>query len=169
MRHMDMTCTICLEDNMPPRALDGSGSDSECEPNVSDSNPSGMLACGHAFHSECIQKWLLNHDDCPTCKYVLRKPTVAEAGSRDTRDNAQPTDVPQGVRWGNQGFVTASTGLRHLDSGLHQLERSLVSLESEVRTMVQRMPNSVALPIPSGLHNTRVYSLNNRLDPGMQV
>jgi len=64
---MDMTCTICLDDNIPP-----SDCDSSCNISERTGNSSGMLACGHAFHTECIQTWLNNHDDCPTCKHLVR-------------------------------------------------------------------------------------------------
>jgi hypothetical protein len=59
---MDMTCAICLDDNTTPRR--GCADDDE--------NPSGMLPCGHAFHEKCIQRWLEEHDECPSCKHVVR-------------------------------------------------------------------------------------------------
>lgn len=26
------------------------------------------LICGHVFHAECIDKWICDHDTCPTCR-----------------------------------------------------------------------------------------------------
>jgi hypothetical protein len=27
-----------------------------------------MPACKHVFHSNCVERWLVNHRDCPCCK-----------------------------------------------------------------------------------------------------
>ena len=27
-----------------------------------------FYVCGHEFHDECIQKWLIDHHDCPLCR-----------------------------------------------------------------------------------------------------
>ena len=32
-----------------------------------------MIACGHMFHYECVEKWLQSEDKCPTCRYVIKK------------------------------------------------------------------------------------------------
>ena len=69
---MDMTCAICLEDNTAPRAASSGPSSGAALSSGAQENPSGMLPCGHAFHEKCIQKWLQNHDVCPSCKHVVR-------------------------------------------------------------------------------------------------
>lgn len=28
--------------------------------------------CGHKFHTKCILQWLLNNDNCPICRGMLR-------------------------------------------------------------------------------------------------
>ena len=30
--------------------------------------------CGHSFHYKCIYKWILNNDNCPLCRTVIRNP-----------------------------------------------------------------------------------------------
>ena len=152
---MDMTCAICLEDNTPPGAV--------CEAAEDQKLSSGMLACGHAFHEECIQKWLLHHDDCPTCKCRVRpsRQTLQDTTSdviTDEDDERLPRPVSRhgfghgepmvfslgrrraslftqdaGERRSAVGIGRRGDGLRRLDVGLLQLERSLQSLEYEVR------------------------------------
>jgi hypothetical protein len=46
------TCTICCEDYK-------SGDDIVWSRN---------RKCKHAFHTECIIQWLMDHDDCPMCR-----------------------------------------------------------------------------------------------------
>ena len=29
------------------------------------------LTCAHTFHAHCISSWLLDHNTCPLCNYVL--------------------------------------------------------------------------------------------------
>lgn len=44
-------CTICLEQVL---------------------NNARALACGHLFHSNCIQRWVATHHNCPICRVRVR-------------------------------------------------------------------------------------------------
>uniref|UniRef100_A0A7S0HR94 RING-type domain-containing protein n=1 Tax=Hanusia phi TaxID=3032 RepID=A0A7S0HR94_9CRYP len=113
----DMTCAVCLEE-------------SNC-------TTGGALPCHHIFHRECINKWLERHNDCPTCKQQVRP-------SEEHTEDQQPGLVivrderPQlNLR---REYLRGSNGLHQLDDGLFRLEQSLVDLEQEFRTMMERVP-----------------------------
>jgi len=113
----DMTCAVCLE---------------ECN-----STSGGALPCHHIFHRDCINKWLERHNDCPTCKQQVRQ-------SEDRADDQEPgllilrNERPQ-LNLGRE-YLRGPNGLHQLDDGLFRLEQSLVDLEQEFRTMMERVP-----------------------------
>jgi len=45
-------CMVCLED-------------------FSEGDAVRMLACMHAFHPPCVDKWLKMNNKCPICKHVV--------------------------------------------------------------------------------------------------
>jgi hypothetical protein len=40
-----------------------------------DESPGYVTACGHAFHTTCITRWLLHATTCPICRTDLVRPT----------------------------------------------------------------------------------------------
>mmetsp|Transcript_29234 Transcript_29234/g.44606 ORF Transcript_29234/g.44606 Transcript_29234/m.44606 type:complete len:163 (-) Transcript_29234:49-537(-) len=56
-------CTICMEPFQPGVQISCS-----VQPN----------ACKHLYHSACIEKWLVDHSDCPTCRSTF-------LGSKESR------------------------------------------------------------------------------------
>ena len=50
--HNDRECTICLEE-------------------YEENNELYQLQCGHYYHKECIDDWLLKHQTCPLCRLNL--------------------------------------------------------------------------------------------------
>ena len=50
--HNDRECTICLEE-------------------YEENNDLYQLQCGHYYHKECIDDWLLKHQTCPLCRLNL--------------------------------------------------------------------------------------------------
>lgn len=80
----DRVCAICLEDGLGAR-----------------------LPCGHAYHPECIKKWLMRGSDtCPLCLAVINAPsTPSSATTASPREGdecfspvsgnqAQQADIP---------------------------------------------------------------------------
>ncbi|CEL54091.1 hypothetical protein RSOLAG1IB_06801 [Rhizoctonia solani AG-1 IB] len=54
-------CAICLTDFEPPRRVGEQGE--------SAAEPLRLLACGHVFHKECLDPWLVDVSGrCPTCQ-----------------------------------------------------------------------------------------------------
>jgi hypothetical protein len=64
----DGCCPICLKDYQP--------NDEICRSR-------NNLDCRHVFHPECIEQWLLYHDECPCCRqnYLLGKTTSSSTDS----------------------------------------------------------------------------------------
>merc|ERR1712224_840989 len=54
-------CSICLE-SLSVRP-DGTSVDRAAR-----ADSIGMLPCGHAFHTECINEWLQHEARCPLCR-----------------------------------------------------------------------------------------------------
>jgi hypothetical protein len=68
---LDMSCPICL------------GEFKEGDTICWSHNPS----CTHAFHMDCIEEWLIQHDRCPCCRNDYLVPAVVESppGTNETR------------------------------------------------------------------------------------
>jgi hypothetical protein len=57
----DVECVICLE--CITRGGEGTGPQTTA------------LACGHVFHSTCIEQWLASKAECPVCRNPQQQPT----------------------------------------------------------------------------------------------
>lgn len=51
VRHLKQRCAVCMED-VPS----------------TNSAKHKRLSCGHAFHFNCIMRWFVTSDECPTCR-----------------------------------------------------------------------------------------------------
>ena len=45
--------------------------------------------CDHVFHHECIEEWLLQHDDCPCCRSVY----LELKDDTNRNDKGDPTSI----------------------------------------------------------------------------
>ncbi|CAN6284447.1 unnamed protein product [Urochloa humidicola] len=64
-------CAVCLSELMPA-AEEHPGSDDAEPPAVR-----ALPACGHAFHADCIGRWLPLRPECPLC----RRPATIAGGT----------------------------------------------------------------------------------------
>ncbi|KEP48316.1 zinc-RING finger protein [Rhizoctonia solani 123E] len=72
-------CAICLTDFEPPRKVGQEGE--------SAAEPLRLLACGHVFHKECIDPWLVDVSGrCPTCQRPIEEGDLdPEEGSKKNK------------------------------------------------------------------------------------
>ncbi|CAJ1948261.1 unnamed protein product [Cylindrotheca closterium] len=70
-------CTICFNEYKP--------GDEICWSN----HPQ----CNHMFHKDCIEEWLLRHDECPCCRlnYMLPKEVGSEMNSSEMEEMGNPS------------------------------------------------------------------------------
>ncbi|XP_052208093.1 RING-H2 finger protein ATL40-like [Diospyros lotus] len=73
-----------------------------------------LPSCSHAFHAECIDRWLASHPTCPICRTEAESP----APSADPSGGAGPTAPP----------------LEHVNSRLSSFRRMLSRERSSRRT-----------------------------------
>mmetsp|Transcript_58276 Transcript_58276/g.161114 ORF Transcript_58276/g.161114 Transcript_58276/m.161114 type:complete len:366 (+) Transcript_58276:152-1249(+) len=104
-------CAICLEP-LWPHAGGGCGGQAL-----------QALFCGHAFHAECIGRWLHESETCPLCKSVVSDSVASD-----------PLGTSSGVAWASQSRSSAAQGsFTHtsLEDPLFEFAGNLVDLRVE--------------------------------------
>ena len=76
------TCTICFNCYEP--------GDEICWSN----NPQ----CNHVFHKDCIEEWLLRHDECPCCRlnYMMSPKEVKVSNDNDNEEEEEEEEEVEG-------------------------------------------------------------------------
>ncbi|XP_043695153.1 RING-H2 finger protein ATL78-like [Telopea speciosissima] len=73
---LDTECVICLSEFAPGERV-------RVLPN-----------CNHGFHTRCIDKWLLEHSSCPTCRHCLIDTCQKIVGCSQTSSSPPPPPPP---------------------------------------------------------------------------
>ncbi|MCL7027073.1 hypothetical protein MKW94_009176 [Papaver nudicaule] len=50
-----------------------------CSEYYEDEDELRILPCNHAFHTECVDGWIVSHANCPYCRYNLLEAIVPES------------------------------------------------------------------------------------------
>lgn len=105
-----MECCICWELNDHRNSEDSDDKrNSPCCPlsNRRHSIIVSLLNCGHAFHTECIDRWLVDKEDhqktCPSCRQVLKYPyplvlSVVELQTKRKKQKRRQDEKMEGER-----------------------------------------------------------------------
>jgi hypothetical protein len=88
----EATCSICLEEF---------GSDERLK----------ILPCGHWYHTQCIDKWLVGHVDCPLCKRDVRQSLEGAPSDRTPLLGGDATDSPVYARESPVGEESTGGGV----------------------------------------------------------
>lgn len=105
-------CSICLEKLQPYDKLSWSKS----------------LKCHHIFHSECLQPWLMSHDECPCCRTLFFDESdfekVVSSHSNSKSDHSQNNN--------SEGNILVATDV---DDDHHDQDRYAVERQSRFRVV----------------------------------
>ncbi|KAI3866363.1 hypothetical protein MKW92_042684 [Papaver armeniacum] len=97
------------------------GLNTECIICLSEFGPGEPLRilpkCNHGFHQRCIDKWLMSHSSCPTCRHNLTDTYVSTAASaRNGFNSGLGVSVPSPPLQGSiltvepEGFIRSYRG-----------------------------------------------------------
>lgn len=84
--HLDShhtTCAICQETFTPPQ---------EGRTIMLKAEPLRLLGCGHVFHTECIDQWLLKGSgNCPFCNRCVRETSKRDKDDKPGQSSVSPS------------------------------------------------------------------------------
>lgn len=64
-----------------------------CQDNMVEGNTALKLTCRHAYHADCVQRWLEKHNTCPLCRNEMPRhkgPQKMSPGGVDQTSNGMP-------------------------------------------------------------------------------
>jgi len=87
----EATCSICLEEFGLNERLK-------------------ILPCGHWYHTQCIDKWLVGHVDCPLCKRDVRQSLEGDSSDWTPLLGGDASDSPVNAHESPVGEESAGEG-----------------------------------------------------------
>ncbi|XP_038878715.1 RING-H2 finger protein ATL13 [Benincasa hispida] len=119
------------------KAIIGSKSPFDCAVCLSEFEPEDKLRllpkCSHAFHTECIDTWLLSHSTCPLCRSSLLPDhfsphttcgpivLVLESGSESSRDMVSDREGTNQISVSNSHMGLGGNGV--FEAGSSEIEK----------------------------------------------
>jgi len=119
-----------------------------CLDNLDNTKPITTLTCTHKFHTQCIDEWRINHNNCPLCNAKIE---VISEEQVEPPQQPPPIDIESLER---SAEISQQTGA--INILLEKFHKTINNNVTELRTIKKRLED--ALLITTDQENKRILS-----------